>query len=720
MNDKFDEQSEIIKHNNSILESYRNIIDLVGEDALGISDEVMSSLSRASVQSAKNEMEIAKSKLDTNKALYESTLAEYETLKDTLDGQEKERWEETIKNLEGSLKEAESEFMSSWTAALQEAANAFDESVERVVKTFKDAMAGLAGSDEILTQRFEQQKEISDRYLDDYKKIYELSKLNRNITKSIDETDSVTSKSKLRDLQKEINALQESNAEMTQYEVDELQARYELRLAEIALEDAQNAKSQVRMSRDNDGNWSYVYTADEATVADAAQTYEDKMFQMQQTSNDYLDQISEQWIATTIEMEQAYQKIYEDRTLSDEERMAAIDRLTEYYDTRFLYFNDQITNALGNNQILYEEDWLSWANKNNLQIESNNSFKTSFDNTVLGLTTGFTTIDGLHQNLINAVGSPDGGGYLGSLQTSYNKWREDVDGIMEAAGTSVENFGKDFSKVADETVRKSEEIAGEVDDMAGQMEDAFGDVVDAVQDWRDEYSDAIANNIAANDRMIQSLADLLIQINKTIDAQIKLNSVTGEGPTSTSGGYDGDAGGPGDEEPEENGNPPKYNYRIYSLINGGRDELLQEIINITEENFLKVWKRQYGADKTKYFYTKFDTGGYTGDWGQSGKLAMLHEKELVLNKDDTANFLSAINIVRDIVKVVDMNAAISGMGIGALAAGGIAGAGSTIEQSVTIYADFPNATDHSEIELALANLMNSASQYANRKGQRKL
>ena len=107
---------------------------------------------------------------------------------------------------------------------------------------------------------------------------------------------------------------------------------------------------------------------------------------------------------------------------------------------------------------------------------------------------------------------------------------------------------------------------------------------------------------------------------------------------------------------------------------------------------------------------------YTGSWGPEGKLAILHEKELVLNKDDTANFLSAINIVRDIVKVVDMNAAISGMGIGALAAGGIAGAGSTIEQSVTIYADFPNATDHSEIELALANLMNSASQYANRKG----
>lgn len=31
----------------------------------------------------------------------------------------------------------------------------------------------------------------------------------------------------------------------------------------------------------------------------------------------------------------------------------------------------------------------------------------------------------------------------------------------------------------------------------------------------------------------------------------------------------------------------------------------------------------------------FRTGGYTGSWGESGKLAVLHEKELVLNKEDT-------------------------------------------------------------------------------------
>ena len=46
----------------------------------------------------------------------------------------------------------------------------------------------------------------------------------------------------------------------------------------------------------------------------------------------------------------------------------------------------------------------------------------------------------------------------------------------------------------------------------------------------------------------------------------------------------------------------------------------------------------------------YDTGGYTGDWKtKDGKLAFLHEKELVLNKDDTKNMLAMIKMIREIM-----------------------------------------------------------------------
>lgn len=112
------------------------------------------------------------------------------------------------------------------------------------------------------------------------------------------------------------------------------------------------------------------------------------------------------------------------------------------------------------------------------------------------------------------------------------------------------------------------------------------------------------------------------------------------------------------------------------------------------------------------FSSQFDTGGYTGQWGPSGKLAMLHQKEIVLNADDTKNFLQAIDILRSIVSVIDLGAmqAMSG----SMVSSSINSANNSLNQNVTIHAEFPNAVNHSEIEQAFDNLVNKASQYANR------
>jgi hypothetical protein len=47
----------------------------------------------------------------------------------------------------------------------------------------------------------------------------------------------------------------------------------------------------------------------------------------------------------------------------------------------------------------------------------------------------------------------------------------------------------------------------------------------------------------------------------------------------------------------------------------------------------------------------FNTGGYTGAWANGdtdGKLAFLHQKEIVLNRADTANLLQAVDILRSL------------------------------------------------------------------------
>ena len=110
----------------------------------------------------------------------------------------------------------------------------------------------------------------------------------------------------------------------------------------------------------------------------------------------------------------------------------------------------------------------------------------------------------------------------------------------------------------------------------------------------------------------------------------------------------------------------------------------------------------------------YDTGGYTGEWGPEGRMAMLHQKEIVLNAHDTENFLTAIEIVRSIANQMNLNNqklseyATSSTRLPKTTT-------ETLQQEVTIHAEFPNATNHNEIEEAFGNLVNLAAQYTNRK-----
>ena len=112
----------------------------------------------------------------------------------------------------------------------------------------------------------------------------------------------------------------------------------------------------------------------------------------------------------------------------------------------------------------------------------------------------------------------------------------------------------------------------------------------------------------------------------------------------------------------------------------------------------------------------YDTGGYTGDWNsKNGKLALLHEKELVLNQKDTKNILNSVNIVRsmnDVLQNLKGNFSLPSIlsSLGSV----VNSTNSKLDQNVHIDAHFPNVSSHSEIEKAFDNLLNHASQFINR------
>jgi hypothetical protein len=96
---------------------------------------------------------------------------------------------------------------------------------------------------------------------------------------------------------------------------------------------------------------------------------------------------------------------------------------------------------------------------------------------------------------------------------------------------------------------------------------------------------------------------------------------------------------------------------------------------------------------------------------KNGKLAVLHQKELILNADDTKNILAAVSIIRELSN--SMRESLNPNNFK-----GTMNVSSTYnpltEQRVEIQATFPNATDADDIREALIGLSDQAYQYAHR------
>ena len=882
-----------IKNIGSIANSVRDVVDLLGVQLPGAS-AIVKSLSEASVASAKGSVEAAKTILDTNRALREEAEKGLQSAIEREDTKAIEEWNEQIESLDEKIRESEEEWVSTIQSSLSAVVDTYKRAMEDAQKEFEKAMSGTAGFFEQLTNSFDRVKEQSDWYLSNYEKIYQFSKLNRDIAKSIDETDSVKAQQSLRDLQEEINALQEDGREVSQYELDNLRAKYELRVAEIALEEAQNAKSQVRMQRDASGNWGYVYTADQDNIDKAQQNVEDKLYNIQKLQQDYALETQEMLVELPQKYSEAIAAIYADASLTDEQRQKAIDEVSAHYNSAMQYWSGELNKALTDAKYLYENDWTDYSKYTGYKILDNADWVDDFEDTIIAQTGGYESLQDIQTQFGDSSTA-----LIDSLNEAYQSYQTNVNEVMEAAGASIEEttneagdkitqFGETFeamAKVAKEAIGSKKDKTGLLGKMAEIEESsAFSQLVSQADAFYDSYQKTIGKFIGENDKFIASIDKVLakykellttagveapeVTIPKTDDIKTsssgEIKTMTGYGAKNLSPhaaekisyskiissketkkgsgvwytiyedaegnqydtftdfdatNYQGDSTKTSstsyngveryddrdykdhqDEKAEEerkekirNGSyvintfygadgQPYYQMSglQYKLVRGDalekaylgyngnysvydKDELIKNapkqielkglvggetVIKdyyytpdasnaagyISEEqlaknakidNDVRFGKLLIHFDKYKAAVPSawmsindlqlFDTGGYTGSWDSSGRLAMLHQKEIVLNARDTENFLAAVDIVRDIASMIDLQAAAQRSTLSMISSTSVVPATQTLQQEVTIHAEFPNATQRTEIEAAFDTLLNRASQFANRK-----
>ena len=106
----------------------------------------------------------------------------------------------------------------------------------------------------------------ADLYLDKINQLYGIQSLESKYLDAINDNTSLTAQKKLKDIMdEELTALREKD-KLTEYDLERANKRYEIALKEIALEEAQQNKTQLRLRRDSQGNYRYEYVNDAEEV----------------------------------------------------------------------------------------------------------------------------------------------------------------------------------------------------------------------------------------------------------------------------------------------------------------------------------------------------------------------------------------------------------------------------------------------------------------------
>ena len=661
-----------MEHLTSVLEHYRNIVELVNGE---FDYESVSIILEGQAKTLKNELDSATANY---KMLLSEQAAAEEAYRNAQDEAARELYAEELKAITAQVDEAHDLMLSKteeWAEAQKAIMeNAMAQAAHELEMAFTEGMGFSALNDSL-----DRLNAYADEYLTKTNQIYETQTLINTVQRAIDKTTNEAAKARLKSYTEEIQSLQEKN-QLSNLELDIAKAKYDVLLAEIALEEAQNAKATVRLQRDSEGNFGYVYTADQDAISNAEQELLDAQNNLYniglEGANEYgqkIIELQQQLADQLVALEEARAA---GQFASDAEYYAARERLIDEYTNLFKAYSEQYTIALGVDVGVQQDAWIK----------------------------AYDSMIGKSLNWKDKVKE-----YTGNCEDAYESWRGVVQSESEVIDSVLNDLEQEVKDITDESTALKNQVVS-------QIIPALKNQLVSVRDVTSAY----ANQRSAIQQLISYYEQLAQSILRAIQAQAQLSDSMGGSSSSSSPSFDPNADYSALMNSVEYGSEEYWKY--YNLrqekINAGysdygvTNEMLDDYFssgNHLEDGYFT------DIDWEEFYKNGMASGGYTGVWGPEGRLAYVHEKELMLNPDDTVNFLTATHLLRDIVDVIDLNALRNQMSILPYISTQMQGLGGAVEQQVQIEAHFPSVTSHNEIEEAFNNLINTAAQYANRK-----
>lgn len=559
-----------------------------------------------------------------------------------------------------------------------------------------------------MQDQWDRLKESADLYMDATEKVYNTETFKANVDQAIIDTKSVKAKQKLLEFQeKELKALREKK-QLTQYDIDAANARFDILQKEIALEDAQNSKNTMKVTRNQEGNWTYQYVADEDDVASKRQALLDSYKELYELSKTAYQSN----IENLLKLDQEYlskKKEYLEKYGADSQEMADLDKW--YQEISMGYANEAATAKSGLQEAqlgltleIYKQDEKAYAS---MTSEQQRLIKEATDNNISDFNSVYDAVRDNMNGIVDSIESSlvEGRGIWDiAADQMIDKWASDD-------GSSVKAMVTDANDKLIEATQKYEEQVSDTADKAGQDfgPDGISGAIRGAEDETDNLKNKTAelasdgssqlenlrNSVdqvkTAWEGVVQSIQDAINNIQQYLSlmqAAATASQTTFSGATnygdysysgsdssggggSSSGGYSGGSMATGTTSKQvkywvvnndRNGRimvEDSSGYATRDLAAAAIREIQMEARKAGTRVNLSI--RPSTKNQRKGYLFQAKTGGYTGNWPMSqgdgldndnGRLGILHQKELVLNASDTENILDAVKIVRNMPNII--------------------------------------------------------------------
>ena len=737
---------------------------------------------------------------------------------------EADMWKVQMENAEQGTEEWK-KFRDNWESSINDLNSAVESAVENLLdkyqntisKIIKDTKNQIMGGDwQKAMDEWDRAQWQDDRYLDMGSRATGVLDFVDKVNEAMDKQSPKVQKQLNDFLKKEVDYLNQI-PNLRQVDLDIAYKKLEVLQKQMALEDAQEAKTRLRLRRDSQGNYTYQYVSDEDDIATKQQQLRDTLEELRQLAkvdiSDTMDEVEERLNEFFERAQELSQTYYNDQDLLQQKLLELqneyfgeegyITLLGMDYHTMqeqllvatgaqfselLIQEGDALAEFLGLTQINTNETQAKiWESILALMNPDGGQIPTLFDAFVSDVfQKNLALMSEEHQNLLfgSETGlNPTWNTALGNMAQNYIVLTRDIvlpcmQAMVNANGVYMQDLanlqqvaGVVFSDIAqgiDVDIAYTQGLI-QVNDY---LVDTFNNEINAIAGVCAQIANLCAQYSAAEQAAIdaanaslkfwfaangQTIGDVYSGGTPHATAAVPPSTPV-NGGASSGGSSGGNSSGGRSTQTSTTSKPNEYfmvkganGEAVYYQYAGNGDFSASPINRVSAQTASQgtiIDRNTYavrgdsgshveGLDSSvyKYDYNRnrkvkttggsilaFATGGYTGEWtggSQNGRIALLHQKELVLNPEDTVNMLNAVKIASGMMQhVFGVNGSLLDRLNSNRSISNITNTNSTdasMSQNIVINADFPNANSASEIRQAFNNLINIATMKANQK-----